>query len=189
MEEEETRSVTMQEPKDNKQDLSAGQLNHFSVTTNNFADLCSSSLLPPVHLHSQIDVPAELCDQNRAVPHLVLDHRLLNEELLSGINGESSLLIEQGVRPNGLFAQGDRFIPCRPEEAMFAGEQKFYHEENLLLSRQAKKNQRRQRRNTSMSDGEDSDTRSRDSSRSSNESNSNRSDRSETRQGRTHASR
>jgi len=31
--------------------------------------------------------------------------------------GTSSLLVEQGVRPGGLFAPGDRFIPCRPEES------------------------------------------------------------------------
>ena len=30
--------------------------------------------------------------------------------------GSSSLLVEQGVRPGGLFAPGDRFIPYRPEE-------------------------------------------------------------------------
>ena len=30
--------------------------------------------------------------------------------------GSSSLLVEQGVRPGGLFAAGDRFIPYRPEE-------------------------------------------------------------------------
>lgn len=35
--------------------------------------------------------------------------------------GSSSLLVEQGVRPGGLFAPGDRFIPFRPEETQFQG--------------------------------------------------------------------
>ena len=36
--------------------------------------------------------------------------------------GSSSLLVEQGVRPGGLFScPGDRFIPYRPEEAQFQG--------------------------------------------------------------------
>ena len=104
--------------------------------------------------------------------------------------GSSSLLVEQGVRPGGLFAPGDRFIPFRPEETQFQGVQKFYHEEQLLLSRQAKRNQRRNRRNTSMSDREDStNSRSRDSSRNSDNSNSNTSDNVESGAGRTHASR
>ena len=30
--------------------------------------------------------------------------------------GASSLLVEQGVRPSGLYSQPDRFIPYRPEE-------------------------------------------------------------------------
>ena len=30
--------------------------------------------------------------------------------------GSSSLLVDQGVRPSGLYAQPDRFIPYRPEE-------------------------------------------------------------------------
>ena len=33
--------------------------------------------------------------------------------------GSSSLLVEQGVRPGGLFAPGDRLIPFRPEESQF----------------------------------------------------------------------
>ena len=33
--------------------------------------------------------------------------------------GSSSLLVEQGARPGGLFAPGDRFIPYRPEETQF----------------------------------------------------------------------
>ena len=54
--------------------------------------------------------------------------------------GSTSLLVESGTRPKGLFAPGDRFIPCRLEENQFGGVQQFYHEENLLLSRQARKN-------------------------------------------------
>ena len=106
--------------------------------------------------------------------------------------GTSSLLVEQGVRPGGLFAPGDRFIPFRPEETQFQGVQKFFHEENLLLSRQAKKYQRRNRRNTSVSDDDDStNSRSRDSSRNSDNSNSNTSDNAEGGNGSssTHASR
>jgi len=53
--------------------------------------------------------------------------------------GSSSLLVDQGVRPSGLLASGDRFIPYRPEDTPSQGIQKFYHEENLLLSMQAKK--------------------------------------------------
>ena len=33
--------------------------------------------------------------------------------------GTQSLLVEQGVRPSGLYAQPDRFIPYRPEESQF----------------------------------------------------------------------
>ena len=37
--------------------------------------------------------------------------------------GTSSLLVDSGVRHGGLFGQGDRFIPVRPEETPFAGTQ------------------------------------------------------------------
>ena len=84
----------------------------------------------------------------------------------------SSLLVESGPKPGGLFAQGDRFIPCRShdDKSQFQGVQKFYHEENVLLSRQARKQQRRERRrrrDSSLSQDDQSDSRSRDSSRDS----------------------
>ena len=37
--------------------------------------------------------------------------------------GTSSLLVDSGVRHGGLFGQGDRFIPVRPEETPFEGTQ------------------------------------------------------------------
>ena len=80
--------------------------------------------------------------------------------------GSSSLLVDQGSKPSGIFSvASDRFIPCRPDEDQtFCGVQKFYHEENLLLSKQAKKQQREVRRQNR--DSDDEETRSRDSSRS-----------------------
>ena len=143
MEEEETRSVTVPEPKAIQADLSA-QLNLLN-TTNNFFEL----------------------GQN------------------------SSLLVESGPKPGGLFAQSDRFIPCRSfdDKSQFQGIQKFYHEENILLSKQARKQQRRERRrrrNSSLSDDDNSDSRSRNSSRDSTNSRSSEDD---TSSGVTHAQR
>ena len=105
--------------------------------------------------------------------------------------GSSSLLVEQGARPGGLFSLGDRFIPARFDDNPRCGSMRFCHEENILLSRQARKNQRRRReRNSSLSDdgGSRSRSRSRGTSTSSNDSNNRRSDTQDGR-GSTHASR
>ncbi len=103
--------------------------------------------------------------------------------------GSSSLLVEQGVRPGGLFSLGDRFIPSRMDENPRSGSIRFYHEENILLSRQAKRNQRRCReRNSSNSDESRSRSRSRGTSASSNDSNNRRTDSQDGRNS-THASR
>lgn len=83
----------------------------------------------------------------------------------------------------GLFSSGDRFIPFRADETWNSGPIRFYHEETLLLSRQAKKEQRRRRRDNSNS--ESSRSRSRGSSRS--HSNSDRSE--DSSKSGTHASR
>lgn len=90
---------------------------------------------------------------------------------------KSLLLVESGVSHSGLFQTGDRFIPFRADEDMNnCGPMRFCHEENMLLSRQAKRNRRRNRRNTSTSDSSRSrsrnSSRSRSNSRSSNNSES-----------------
>lgn len=50
--------------------------------------------------------------------------------------GSTSLLVCSEQPKVGLFSHGDRFIPCRPENSLLYGEQKFRHEENLIISRQ-----------------------------------------------------
>ena len=35
--------------------------------------------------------------------------------------GSSSLLVDYNMKPNGLFSNGDRFVPVRPEEHLFQG--------------------------------------------------------------------
>lgn len=92
---------------------------------------------------------------------------------LFGEIGSSSLLVESSRTPSGLFSQGDRFIPCRASESdYFQGAIKFSHEENLLLSRQAKKETRRRRDSSANSNmSGQSRSRSRDSTQST-ESNS-----------------
>lgn len=81
--------------------------------------------------------------------------------------GSSSLLVDAECKPSGLFAQGDRFIPCRHEETTsFEGQQKFRHEENLILFGQQERQEReaRKERRRNNQDGNESDNSSRSSS-------------------------
>ena len=60
--------------------------------------------------------------------------------------GSQSLLIDNKRQPVGLFSQGDRYVPMRPDDILIHGEQKFMHEENLIFNKKERNDRREERR-------------------------------------------
>ena len=57
-----------------------------------------------------------------------------------------SLLVHNTRQPIGLFSEGDRLVPLRPEETLYQGEQIYMHEENLLSNKRRRNERREERR-------------------------------------------